>query len=196
MILDAASFGDWFPVLLWPVTFLYVLLWVMILRWAAAGSTMRGVAAVAMVLPAPFIVRYLLNNSSQSLVHLFDYYFLFVTVGVICCFIFVRFLFRPMPVASKMSVMILCALFGPFSLFFGLNVLVQDYALSRLVIDGKISRLGVTDFSKRAPEYEATIETKRFWTTPDVFATLHEGDRVRAEIGKGSRYIYSIERMP
>jgi hypothetical protein len=84
---------------------------------------------------------------------------------------------------------------GPFLLFFGANVLVQDYALNRLVVEGIVGRLEGETWSQRAPEYQVTIETKIFWATPRTFETLKVGDRVRAEVGKGSQYIFNIEHV-
>jgi hypothetical protein len=186
------NFWDWLPILLWPVALLYALLCALIVPRFV--KKLNSVPTLILALPAIAIEKYLLDNSSQSLALLFDFYFAYVVVGAFCCFTFFRVYFSKWTVASRPGVLILCALLGPFSLFFGLNVLIQDHVLSRLVIEGTVSRLNVETLS--APEYQVTIETRRFWATPQTFETLNVGDRVRAEVGKGSRYIYRIERIP
>jgi hypothetical protein len=186
------NFWDWFPIFLWPAALLYALLCALIVPRVV--QNLNSVPTAILALPAIAIEKYLIDNSSQSLTLLFDTYFAFVVAGIFCCFAFFRVYFSKWTVASRMGVMILCALLGPALLFFGSNVLIQDYVLSRLVIEGTVSRLNVeTSFS---PEYQVTIETKRFWATPSVFDTLQVGDHIRAEVGKGSLYIFKIERIP
>src|SRR6266702_3982373 len=156
------NFWDWFPTLLWPIVFFYALLCALIVAWAIKGSIARQSVAAILAIPAIPLEKYLINNSSQSLVLLFDFYFAFVAAGVLCCIAFLYLAyFSKLPLASRMGALILFALSGPTLLFFGLNVLIQDYALARSVIEGTVSRLKVETWSKRAPEYQVTIETKR-----------------------------------
>jgi hypothetical protein len=185
------KFRDWLPILLWPTALLYALLCTLIVPRFV--KNLNSAVPAILALPAIVIEKYLMDNSGQSLVLLFDFYFAFVVAGAFLCFAFYRVYFSSWPVASKPGVLIICALLGPFLLFFGSNVLIQDYVLSRLVIEGTVSRLdGVTS---PAPEYQVTIETRRFWATPPVYGTLRVGDRVRAEVGKGSQYTFRIERV-
>jgi hypothetical protein len=193
---DALSSWDWLPILFWPAALSFLLLCTLIFMRAAPSSMTRVFVTSVLVFSVPFIVRYLLLNSSQSLAHLFDFYFGFVAIGALYCIGFVLVYFSALPVASRMGVLCIAGLAGPASLFFGLNVLIQDHALARPAVEGTISRLNAATWAKRAPEYQVTIETRRFWATPATFETLHVGDRVRAEIGKGSLYIYRIERVP
>ena len=190
------NFWDWFPLLLWPVVITYVLLCILIVPRVVKHPIARQSAAAILLVPAIPLARYLLTNNSQSLIILFDAYFALVAVGVFCCFAFYRVYFSKWTVASRPGVLIVCALLGPALLIFGSNVLMQDYALSRLAIEGTVSRLNVEMWSKRAPEYQVTIETRRFWATPPIFEALQVGDRVRAEVGKGSQYIFRIEHVP
>jgi hypothetical protein len=193
---DALSPSDWLAILLWPAAVSFSLICFLIFRRSAPNSMMRVFVTIILAFPVPFIVRYLLLNSSQSLVHLFDFYFGFVAIGALCCIGFVMVYFSVLPVASRMGVLCIAGLAGPASLFFGLDVLIQDHALARPAVEGTISRLNAATEAKRAPEYQVTIETRRFWATPATFETLQVGDRVRAEIGKGSQYIYRIDRVP
>jgi hypothetical protein len=190
------NFWDWFPNLLWPAVLLYALLCTLIVSWAVKSSATRQNLAAVLALPAIPLAKYLMDNSSQALALLFDFYFGLVAAGVFCCFVFFQVYSYKWTVASRPGVMIVCALLGPALLFFGSNVLIQDYALTRLVIEGTVSRLNVETWSKKASEYQVTIETRRFWAAPPLFKTLQVGDRVRAEVGKGSMYIYRIERIP
>jgi hypothetical protein len=182
---------DWLPILLWPTALLYALLCALIVPRFV--KNLNSAATAILALPAIAIEKYLIDNSSHSLVLLFDFYFAFVVVGVFCCFAFFRVYVSQWTVASRPGVLIVCALLGPFSLFFGSNVLIQDYVLSRLVIEGTVSRLSVETSSTL--EHQVTIETRRFWATPSIFGTLRVGDHVRAEVGKGSQYIFRIERV-
>jgi hypothetical protein len=189
------NFWDWFPTLLWPIVFFYALLCALIVAWAAKGSTARQCVGAILALPALPLFKYLVVESSQSLILLFNYYVFFVVAGICACTGFFLVYFCRWTVASRMGSMIIFALSGPASLIFGSNVLIQDYALSRLVIEGTVSRLNVETWSKKATEYQVTIETRRFWATPQTFETLNVGDRILAEVGKGSQYIFKIERI-
>ena len=187
-------FWEWFAILLWPVALLYALLCALIVPRFVQNLNSAPTAILA--LPAIVIEKYLLDNSSQSLVLLFDFYFALVVAGAFSCYAFFQVYLSRWTVASRPGVMILCALSGPALLFFGSNVLIQDYVLSRLMIEGTVSRLNVETYTRIAPEYQVTIGTKRLWATPPVFDTLEVGDHVRAEVGKGSQYIFRIERIP
>jgi len=188
------NFWD-FPTLLWPGVLTYALVCTVIVSLAVKSSAGRQTLGGILALPAIPLVKYLIDHSSQSLVLLFDFYFAFVAAGALCCIAFFLAYFSKLPLASRMGGLILFALAGPALLFFGSNTLIQDYALARLAIEGTVSRLNVETWSKRASEYQVTIETRRFWATPATFETLQVGDRVRAEVGKGSMYIYRIERI-
>lgn len=191
------NFWDWFPILLWPIVLFYALLCTLIVAWAVKGSMARQSAAAILAFPATTLLGiYLVYHSSQSLVLLFDYYFGIVVAGACACIGFLLVYFSKWTVRSRMGAMIIFALFGSAMLLFGSNVLIQDFALSRLVVEGTISRLNVeTGGYRKAPEYLVTIETKRFWATPSTYKTLRIGDRVHAEVGKGSQYIFRIERI-
>jgi hypothetical protein len=189
------NFWDWFPILLWPAVLFYALLCTPIVLMAVRNSTRRQYAAAVLAIPAIFLEKYLMTHSSESLALLFDSYFAFTVAGALCCVAFFLVYFSKWTVASRMGSMILFGLLGPALLFFGSNVLIQDYALSRLVIEGTVSRLNVETWSKKAAEYQVTIETRRFWATPQTFEALNVGDHVRAEIGRGSQYIFRIERI-
>ena len=181
--------------MLWPAAFLYTLLCILIISWVVKSSTARQSLAAVLALPAIGLEKYLIDNSSQSLVLLFDFYFALVAAGAFCCFVFFQVYSYRWMVASRPGVLIICALLGPALLFFGSNILIQDYALARLAIEGTVSRLNAETGQKKASEYQVTIETRRFWATPAIFETLQVGERVRAEVGKGSMYIYRIERI-
>ena len=190
------NFWDWFPTLLWPIVFLYALLCTPIVAWAVKGSSNRQTLAAFLALPAIPLTNYLNVRSSESLAFLFDYYFFFVVAGASACIGFLLVYFNKWTVASRMGAMIVFALFGPPLLLFGLNVLIQDYALARLVVEGTVSRLDAHRGGyRRASEIQVTIETRLFWATPQTFETLKVGDRVRAEVGRGSEFIFKIERI-
>jgi hypothetical protein len=168
----------------------------LILWLAGPNSNARKFAPAVLILPAIPIVKIVVYDSSQSLIHLFDFYFALVAAGVCMCIAFFLVYFSKFKDASQIGGMIVFALLGPTSLFMGLNALIQDYALTRSVSEGVVTRLYTLTNSKSGPEYQVTIETKRFRATAPTFKALNLGDRVRAEIGKGSNYIFKIERIP
>jgi len=189
------SVWEWFPTWLWPITFLYALLCALIVPRIAKNSNARQGLAGALAFPAILVEGYLIHDSSQSLMLLFDFYFGFVVGGTCACLGFFLVYFSKWTVASRPGALILFGLIGPALLFYGANTLIQDYALTRLVVEGTVGGLDVVRWSRRASEYQVTIGTKIFWTTPRTFEALEVGDHIRAEVGKGSQYIFKIENV-
>ncbi len=190
------NFWDWFPILLWPVTLLYGLLCVLVISLTVKGSVSRQGLTAFLILPALPLLKFLIVDASQSLVHLFNFYFAFVVAGALCCIAFLFAYFSRLPDANRAGGLILFALAGPALLFFGSNVLIQDHVRKRAVIEGTVSQLNAQTWSRKASEYRVVIGTKRVWATQEIFEALNVGDRVRAEVGKGSIHIYKIERNP
>jgi hypothetical protein len=189
------SVWDWFPTWLWPITFLYALLGALIVLRITKNSNARQTLAGALAFPAILIEGYLIHDSSQSLMLLFDFYFGFVVAGACACLGFFLVYFSKWTVASRPGALTLFGLIGPALLFYGANALIQDYALTRLVVEGTVGGLDVVSWSRRAPEYQVTIGIKTFWTTPRTFKALKVGDHIRAEVGRGSQYIFKIENV-
>jgi hypothetical protein len=73
--------------------------------------------------------------------------------------------------------------------------LVGDYLLPRQVVQGAIDRLHAFGHSKGPDSYEVSIDGKLYPATTRLYDTLRPGERVRVEIGRGSGYIYRLERL-
>lgn len=185
--------SDWLPILLWPGTLLYALLCSLILR-SVKNYTARQTLTTFMGLPAFLLIAFLIVHASQSLVHLFNSYFGLIVAGALCCVGFFFAYFSRPSGADRAGGLILFGLAGPALLFFGSNVLIQDYVRNRAVIEGTVSQLNARTGSRKTADYRVVIDGKRFWATREIYEALKDGERVRAEIGKGSGYIYRIER--
>jgi hypothetical protein len=88
----------------------------------------------------------------------------------------------------------------PLSLTFGvLAILVASYwligdlALPRLIVEGRVDRVGSYYSLSRQDVFFILIDGKRYDTTRDVFLLLKAGDQVRAEVGAGSNVILQTE---
>jgi hypothetical protein len=73
------KFRDWLPILLWPTALLYALLCTLIVPRFV--KNLNSAVPAILALPAIVIEKYLMDNSGQSLVLLFDFYFAFVVAG-------------------------------------------------------------------------------------------------------------------
>jgi hypothetical protein len=74
-------------------------------------------------------------------------------------------------------------------------VLISDHVLERQAVDGVVRQLRVQDTAKGPNEHLVTIGNETFKATTRLYATLRQGERVRASIGRGSGYIYAIEKL-
>jgi hypothetical protein len=74
-------------------------------------------------------------------------------------------------------------------------LLVRDVALPWSILEGRIDNLRIHRDHIGSPEYKMVIDGRWHDTTNEVFSTLRIGDRVRAEIGAGSKTIFRTERI-
>jgi hypothetical protein len=87
------------------------------------------------------------------------------------------------------------ALFGIAIAGYGGQSAIGDYLLERPAVDAVVRQLRIQETAKGPNEYLVTIGDETFKVTTGLYATLREGDRVRATIGRGSGYIYTLEMM-
>ena len=86
----------------------------------------------------------------------------------------------------------------PLMTVFGLAVIaagsysvVGDLVPPRLIIEGQVN--SVSHSWSKGDKYSIVIDGKRYETLRDVFLTVSEGDRVRAEAGAASKTILRVE---
>ena len=85
------------------------------------------------------------------------------------------------------------ALFVVAMLVYGILVPIQDFFLPRRIVDGNVTLLNV--YHHIGPnEYAVRIGDTMVETTTRLFYTLRLGEHVRAEVGRGSNYIYRLDR--
>jgi hypothetical protein len=77
----------------------------------------------------------------------------------------------------------------------GSEELIGDHVLERQTVDAVVRQLRIHETAKGPNEYLVTIGDQTFKATTRLYATLRQGDRVRATIGRGSGYIYGVEKL-
>jgi hypothetical protein len=82
--------------------------------------------------------------------------------------------------------------FGPLGL--GIWYLGGDYLLPRISIEGPIHNLRVQRHHRMPDEFIVKIQGREYKATKRLFASLHAGEMITAEIGKGSGYIFNVSR--
>jgi hypothetical protein len=85
-------------------------------------------------------------------------------------------------------------LFGVALLGFGSQLLVGDFLLPRLTAQGVVETLHVETRGREPAKYVVVINKQEFSATTSLHSTLRVGERVRVEAGRGSNYIYKLER--
>jgi hypothetical protein len=86
-------------------------------------------------------------------------------------------------------------LFGLAMIGYGGQMLIGDYAMERQVVEGEVRLLRVQENQDMPSEYHAMIGNGTFKVTTRLYAVLRVGDHVRATVGRGSGYVYAVERM-
>jgi hypothetical protein len=94
-------------------------------------------------------------------------------------------------------------LFGGLGLAFlamGVGFLASDYLLPRQVVEGTVESLVIRpgDIGSRGYRYPnqplVEINGQFYKATTRLYSTLRVGEQVRAEIGRGSKFIFRLER--
>ena len=78
-------------------------------------------------------------------------------------------------------------------IYWGASTMIGDYALDREQLDGVITRAGTYKAKHRPRDYWVEIDGRRVYVLEQIHRTLRAGQRVRAEIGKGSNTAFVIE---
>jgi hypothetical protein len=79
----------------------------------------------------------------------------------------------------------------------GAVTLLRDHLEDRKFLSGSVSATRDVLSSRRGPtEYKITVGIDEINLTSRMAPTIRIGDRIRAEIGRGSHYAYKIEKLP
>jgi hypothetical protein len=84
-------------------------------------------------------------------------------------------------------------LLGLLALAFGSYRLIGDFVLPQLVVEGRIN--SVSRSSMKMDTYSIVIDGHAYGTLRDVFLAVKTGDRVRAEVGAGSKTVLHAKRI-
>ena len=82
---------------------------------------------------------------------------------------------------------------GLVTIAFGSYWVIGDLALPRLIVEGRVDRVSHSGLKK--DNYSIVIDGHAYDTLRDVYLAVNAGDRVRAEIGAGSKTILHAERI-
>jgi hypothetical protein len=85
----------------------------------------------------------------------------------------------------------LMILIGLVALGFGSYVVVGDLTLPRLIVEGRVD--GASHSWSKRDTFSITIDGKRYDALRDAFLAVRAGERVRAEVGAGSKTILQVE---
>jgi hypothetical protein len=97
------------------------------------------------------------------------------------------------PARSKAKLVVSFA-FGAGLVWMSASTLYSDYAEPRLVLEGRVDNVRRSGGLRNA-KYLADIGGHTVKATTPVFERLKSGPYVRAEVGRGSNYIFAIEYL-
>jgi hypothetical protein len=190
------EFVDWIAILLWPMGIVGLSLsaW---LIWKHGSKSRIGhnSGLLALVYIAVIIIS-LSATYNKSLTFLFDAYLGEAFAGL-CLIGFAAILSHPrFQLQRKISAIALLAASGLFLIYAGVTVLYMDYLVPKTTIEGTIADLRVERCSQCASTFYADIDGRPRKLTAPSFGAVKVGDHVRAEIGKGSGYVFSFQQIP
>jgi hypothetical protein len=82
-------------------------------------------------------------------------------------------------------------LFGFLAIACGLYWLIGDLAFPRLIVEGRIDR--TTNYSRHGDQYVIVVDGKRYDAIREVYLARKVGERMRAELGAGSKTILQAD---
>jgi hypothetical protein len=126
---------------------------------------------------------------------LFNFLFLMILGGVACLGVGISASASAMlvtPTLLPRSLMRpLMILIGLVALGLGSYFAVRDLTFPRLVVEGRVD--AVSHSWSKGDTFSITIDGKRYDALRDVFLAVRAGERVRAEVGAGSKTILQVE---
>jgi hypothetical protein len=89
----------------------------------------------------------------------------------------------------------LVSLVGVLLAFFNLGILYQDFLQAPIVLEGRTQNPRIQSHYRGGSEYVVDIASRTVKVTTPVYERLKLNPYVRAEIGRGSNYIYRIDYL-
>ena len=170
----------------WPTVTLFALLFTVtktfvLRRYLLTAALVTGFLYFALWLAYP----------ASSIVAVLDFYAFGALFGVLCaggCFWLL--LTKPFDIKTCMF-----SLVGVLMAVLFLGVLYQDFFQARIVLEGRAENPRIQ--SRRAgSEYVVDIARQTVKVTTPMYERLKLNPFVRAEVGRGSNYIYRIDYLP
>jgi hypothetical protein len=175
---------------------LAIAFWPFVVGAAAAGWLLRadqGSLAVAWSAAALAGIAGILSVTIfdvTSLWILLDMFVGMILFGAVCLLV-VYWRWSALPRGSR----ILLIVMGVAGLGAGGEQLVGDYLVPRRVVQGTIENLFISWQAFGPDAYHVRIDGVLYLATVPLYRTLRVGDRVEAEIGRSSGYIYRLHRQ-
>jgi len=166
------------------------------LDWKGRALTVLLVTT-GLILFILFLVMIWLHD--QTRLHVLNLQILIVLFGALVMFAPLKETpsissYRPKPgsIGAKM-VGISFFVFGALIFCGGSALLIGDVVYPWRVIEGRVDGIMIR-YGRRLPipEYRIIIDGNRYSATHDVYSEMHVGDRVRAEMGIGSKTLFRV----
>jgi lysylphosphatidylglycerol synthetase-like protein (DUF2156 family) len=175
----------------WPALVAVACLAIVVRQTVGFASAMpRAMLSAAAVLVA-FLVFVLVYSFHHTTMALANGYIFAIVLGLVM--IFVR-------MNDQTSIRrILIRVFGAVTLTYGCWNLVGDFLLRRTQVEGVVSHVEQgrsPSWNRSAWRYHIELSGRRFETTKVLFERVERGQRIRADVGKGSGMILAAEQLP
>jgi hypothetical protein len=180
--------ADFIAACFWPLVVVLALL----LKFVRRPDLRRRIAQMALAVVALCFILWVAYGET-SIVGVVDSYVFGVVLGVATVWFGYDRLRHPPPSLNqpwKAALAVLVGIF--FALTCGL-ALLGDFAQSRIVLEGRVTN--VRTQGSRHTTYVADIAGRTVKVTIPVYERLKFLPVVRAEIGRGSNYVYRIEYL-
>src|SRR5262245_34036508 len=176
---------DLIAIAFWPVVL--AVIWRAWRLRADPASCAVPLSAAAILVGAAVIATLVFDI--VSLWVLFDIYAGMILFGGLCLFaLYARW--SAFPAWKRIFI----GLFSLALIGVGAAVLAADHVMARQIVVGSIDRLFIHHTALGLNEYNVSIDGRLYKATTRLYATLRVGEYVRAEVGRGSGFIYRLER--
>ena len=179
--------ADFIAACFWPITIIFCVLWLRVRRPGQSGPLLMATCGIAAV----YFLLWLVYGRS-SLIAILDWY---LFVGVLGGFMLWSGCTNIRTASDRKSRVLLLAtaLLGLAMLAFGPTIIYRDLFQPRLVVEGRVDSVGTSGSRNR--EYIANIAGRTVKTTTPIHERLKFLPLVRAEVGRGSNYVYKIDYL-
>jgi hypothetical protein len=174
----------------WPLVIVFGLL----LKFVREPGLWRWIAQLAVPLGVLYLILWFAYDKS-SLVAVIDFdLFIAVLGGWLIWFGCSKLYVSPPDPKSKWRA-IAAVLGGAALLLLSGVILIPDFTQPHIVLEGRVQNARIQQGYRSNKEYLAEIDGSTVKATTPIFERLKFLPVVRAEIGRGSRYIYKIEYL-